>query len=109
MNGNLPNDISNVNDIDINNNINMFDPNMMNNNTMMMPSGQMGTMMSPVIEPMRERVIQRTIVHEVPHVCPTRTRIINNHVFKHTFRQTHSCCSEDKVTNIQCGSCCDFN
>ena len=27
MNGNLPNDISNVNDIDINNNINMFDPN----------------------------------------------------------------------------------
>lgn len=109
MNGNLPNDISNVNDIDINNNINMFDPNMMNNNTMMIPGGQMGTMMSPVIEPMRERVIQRTIVHEVPHVCPTRTRIINNHVFKHTFRQTHSCCSEDKVTNIQCGSCCDFN
>jgi len=65
--------------------------------------------MNPVIEPMRERVINRTIVHEVPHVCPTRTRIINNHVFKHTFRQTHSCCSEDKVTNIQCGSCCDFN
>ena len=43
------------------------------------------------------------------HVCPTRTRIINNHVFRHTFRQTHSCCSEDKITNVQCGSCCNFN
>jgi len=94
-----------TNDIDINNNINMFDPNQM----MLMPQQQSGMVMNPVIEPMRERVINRTIVHEVPHVCPTRTRIINNHVFKHTFRQTHSCCSEDKVTNIQCGSCCDFN
>ena len=99
MNFDRQNEMSNVNDIDINNNINMFDPNQMSSQ-MMMPNSQMGTMMSPVIEPMRERVIQRTIVHEVPHVCPTRTRIINNHVFKHTFRQTHSCCSEDKVTNI---------
>ena len=95
MNFDRQNEISNVNDIDINNNINMFDPNQMTNQMMMMPNSQMGTMMSPVIEPMRERVVQRTIVHEVPHVCPTRTRIINNHVFKHTF--------------IQCGSCCDFN
>jgi len=108
MNFDRQNEISNVNDIDINNNINMFDPNQMSSQ-MMMPNNQIGTMMSPIIEPMRERVIQRTIVHEVPNVCPTRTRIINNHVFKHTFRQTHSCCSEDKVTNIQCGSCCNFN
>ena len=108
MNFDRQNEISNVNDIDINNNINMFDPNQMSNQ-MMMPNSQMGMMMNPVIEPMRERVVQRTIIHEVPHVCPTRTRIINNPVFKHTFRQTHSCCSEDKVTNIQCGSCCDFN
>lgn len=107
MNSNLPNEMSAINDIDINNNINMYDPNGINNN--MMINGQMGTIMSPIIEPMRERVVERTIVHEVPHVCPTRTRIINNHVFKHTFRQTHSCCSEDKVTNIQCGSCCNFN
>ena len=63
MNSNLPNDISTVNDIDINNNINMFDPNGMN---MGMMNQQMGTMMSPIIEPMRERVVQRTIMHEVP-------------------------------------------
>ena len=69
-----------INDIDINNNITMYDPNSMNNGMMM--NQQMGTMLSPIIEPMRERVVQRTIVHEVPHVCPTRTRIINNHVYK---------------------------
>ncbi len=96
---------TNENNIDINNNINMFEP-----NQMMMPQQQeMGTVTSPIVEPMRERVINRTIVHEVPHICPLRTRIINNHVYRHTYRQEHSCCSEDKVTNVQCGSCCDFN
>lgn len=66
---------STVNDIDINNNISMFEPSqtmMMPNQQMMMPNQMMGMpqqtgmTMSPVIEPMRERVIQRTIVHEVP-------------------------------------------
>lgn len=68
MNCDRQNEMSNVNDIDINNNINMFDPNQMSNQMMMMPNQQMGMMMNPVIEPMRERVIQRTIVHEVPQV-----------------------------------------
>lgn len=62
---NLSASASAVNDIDINNNINMFDPNQMSNQ-MMMPGQQMGMVMSPIIEPMRERVINRTIVHEVP-------------------------------------------
>ena len=41
---------------------------------------QMPIMQSPIIEPGRERVINRTFVHEVPHVCPRTTRIINNHI-----------------------------
>lgn len=36
-----------------------------------------GGMQAPIIEPMQERVINRTIVHEVPHVCPMRTKIVN--------------------------------
>ncbi len=99
----VPN-FTNENNIDINNNINMYE-----SNQMMMPEQQMGMVSSPIIEPMRERVINRTIVHEVPHVCPMRTRVINNHVYRHTYRPSHSCCSEDKITNVQCGSCCDFN
>ena len=61
----VPN-FTNENNIDINNNINMFD-----SNQMMMPAQQemnMGMVSSPIIEPMRERVINRTIVHEVPHL-----------------------------------------
>ena len=68
-----------------------------------------GSVSQPIIEPMRERVINRTIMHEVPHVCPLRTKIINNHVYRHTYRPSYSCCEENTCTNIQCGSCCNFN
>lgn len=80
----------------------------MNNNMagagMMMP----GTVSQPIIEPMQEQVINRTIVHEVPHICPKQTRIINHHVFKHTYQPAYSCCEENVCSEIQCGSCCNF-
>jgi len=69
---------------------------------------QMGSVMSPVVEPGRERVVNRTFVHEVPHVCPINTRIINNHVYRHTYQPHYTCCEENVVTNQQCGSCCDY-
>ena len=43
------------------------------------------------------------------HVCPIRTRIINNHVYRHTYSPAYSCCEENVCSNIQCGSCCGFN
>ncbi len=60
----VPN-FTNENNIDIENNINMYESNQ--NQMMPMPT-EMGMVSSPIIEPMRERVINRTIVHEVPHV-----------------------------------------
>ena len=78
----------------------------MNNGSMSTP--MMGGVSSPIIEPMRERVVNRTIEHVVPHVCPIRTKIINHHVFKHTYRPDYSCCEENVCTNVQCGSCCDY-
>jgi len=68
-----------------------------------------GTVHGPIIEPGRERVIQRNIVHEVKHVCPMNTKIINNHIFKHTYQPHYTCCEENTITNVQCGSCCNFN
>lgn len=60
----VPSNVPTVNEIDINNNFNAYDP-----NQMVMPVQQeMGMTTSPIIEPLRERVIQRTIVHEVPQV-----------------------------------------
>ena len=67
-----------------------------------------GMVCPPVYECPQERCIHRQIIHEVPHVCPIRTRIINNHVYRHTYRPSYSCCSQDTVSNIQCGSCCQY-
>ena len=59
-------------------------------------------------ERVRERVINRTFVHEVPHTCPIHTRIINHHVYKHTFRPVYTCSEENVCSNVQCGSCSQF-
>ena len=59
-------------------------------------------------EGIQERVINRTFVHEVPHVCPIHTRIINHHVYKHTYRPQYTCSEENVCSNVQCGSCCQF-
>ena len=92
----------NINNTNTNQNVNMnmndFDNGM-----------SMGTVSGPIIEPGRERVVQRNIVHEVRHICPINTRIINNHIFKHTYQPHYTCCEENVCTNVQCGSCCNFN
>ena len=56
----------------------------------------------------QERVINRTFVHEVPHTCPIHTRIINHHVYKHTYRPVYTCSEENVCSNVQCGSCSQF-
>ena len=74
------------------------------NNTMMSQQNMMGN----TNESVQQRVINRTFVHEVPHTCPIHTRIINHHVYKHTYRPVYTCSEENTVSNIQCGSCCQF-
>lgn len=100
-------------DTDINNNF--FADNMTNNIDIDVNNGMqgntqmaMGPMQRPLVEPMQERYVHRTIMHEVPHVCPIRTRIINHHIYKHTYRPEYSCCEENVVSNINQGSCCGF-
>ena len=93
-----------------------------NNNTIenemnMMPSYPMmeGNMMEmggccqrPMMSPVQQRCVHKTIVHEVPHVCPIHTKVINHHVYKHTYRPAYTCSEENTCTNVQCGSCCQF-
>ncbi len=62
----------------------------------------------PIVEPMQEKCVHRTIMHEVAHVCPIRTKIINHHVYRHTYRPEYSCCEENVVSNIDNGGCCGF-
>ena len=78
----------------------------LNNN--FMTNAMPGMVSSPIIEPVQERVVNRTFQHEVKHVCPIRTRIVNHHVFKHTYQPDYSCCEENVCSEMQCGSCCNF-
>ena len=101
-------------DIDINNNFfadnmtnNMENEINMNNDTMdynntTCPNNQ------PIMEPLQEKCVHRTIMHEVNHICPIRTKIINHHVYRHTYRPEYSCCEENVVSNIDNGGCCNF-
>ncbi len=107
------NDTMGRDDLDINitnQNVNTNTNDNMNYNEVggydMMP--MQGNVMNPIIEPGRERIVNRTFVHEVPHVCPINTRIINNHIYRHTYQPRYTCCEENVVTQQQCGSCCCF-
>jgi hypothetical protein len=59
----------------------------------------------PIIEPPRERIVNRCIVHEVPHVCPINTRIINNHICRHTYCPAYTCCEQNVVSHVHEGCC----
>ena len=67
-----------------------------------------GCKMQPVYEQPIEKCIHRTICHEVPHVCPINTKIINHHVYRHTYSPCYSCCEENEVSQINEGNCCCF-
>ena len=82
---------------------NLGDPTMMG-----MGSSIPGTVSPPVYEMPVERCFQRQIVHEVPHLCPVNTRIINNHICRHTFSPCYTCCEENVVSHVYEGSCCGF-
>ena len=58
---------------------------------------------APVYECPQEKCIHRQIVHEVPHVCPVNTRIINHHIYKHTYSPCYTCTEENEVSNVTCG------
>ena len=94
-------------------NISSSTESMMNTNMSAMPAENYGCMMPgvvcpPVYECPIEKCVHRNIVHEVPHVCPINTRIINHHIYRHTYSPCYTCCEENEVCNIQEGNCCCF-
>lgn len=69
------------------------------------PAPLMGACM-PVYECPRENVCHRYICYEVPHIMPCNTRIINHHVYRHTYRPEYTCCEENVVSNVYDRPCC---
>lgn len=67
---------------------------------------QCGMMCDPIYECPQERVCHRVINYEVPHIMPCNTKIINHHVYRHTYTPAYSCCEENVVSNVYDGRCC---
>ena len=72
--------------------------------SMAMP--QCGCGIMPVYECPQERVCHRYICYEVPHIMPCNTRIVNHHVYRHTFRPEYTCCEENVYENVYDRGCC---
>ncbi len=84
----------------------------MPNQGMMMPQMGMEPMMDScnreVVEPTINKCIEREFYHEVPHICPIHTHVVNKHIYKHTYTPQYSCSEENQVCNIDCGGCSGF-
>ncbi|MCM1053768.1 MAG: hypothetical protein NC483_07345 [Ruminococcus sp.] len=72
----------------------------------MMGETMPGVVCPPVYECPQETVCHRYICHEVPHIMPCNTRIINHHIYRHTYTPTYSCCEENEVQNVYERKCC---
>ena len=72
----------------------------------MMNMSMPGMVCAPIYECPQERVCHRYICHEVPHIMPCNTRIINHHVYRHTFTPTYTCCEENEISNVYDRKCC---
>lgn len=55
-----------------------------------------------------ERVCHREICHHVPHVCPINTRVVNHHIYRHTYTPQYTCCEENEKCDVYEGSCCNY-
>ena len=67
-----------------------------------------GCKMQPVYECPVEKCVHRTICHEIPHVCPVNTKVINHHVYRHTYSPCYTCCEENEICHVNEESCCCF-
>lgn len=57
-------------------------------------------MMAPVMECPKEVCCHRYIYHDVPHIMPMNTRIINHHVYRHSYIPEYTCCEENEYCNV---------
>lgn len=79
----------------------------MENNMCNMDCSQTQNMMcSPVHECPQERVCHRYLCYEVPHIMPCNTKIINHHIYRHTYTPYYTTCEENVVSNVYDQNCC---
>ena len=63
----------------------------------------------PIVEPAINKCVEREFCHEVNHICPIHTHVINKHIYNHTYTPQYSCSEENQVINNDPGCCGGFN
>lgn len=61
----------------------------------------------PIYECPSEQVCHREINHEVNHIVPVHTRIINHHIYRHRYTPCYTCSEEDEVCNVYDNNPCN--
>ena len=78
------------------------------NNNFFRPNNCCRQFSEQVIEPTITKCVQKDFYHEVPHVCPIHTHVVNRHIYNHTYTPKYSCSEENQVINNDCGKCSGF-
>lgn len=63
-------------------------------------------MCQPIMECPQVRCCHRVINYEVPHIIPCHTKMINHHVYRHTYQPCFSYSEEDECSEIYDQKCC---
>ena len=66
-----------------------------------------GVMMCPpIMECPQVKCCHRVINYEVPHIIPCHTKVINHHIYKHTYQPCYSYSEEDETSEVYEPRCC---
>lgn len=66
----------------------------------------MPQMCPPIMECPQVRCCHRVINYEVPHIIPCHTKMINHHVYRHTYQPCYSYSEENESSEIYGPHCC---
>lgn len=87
----------------------MFNQNCCNRNMNMFGRNCCQRQMSEqVVEPVINKCVEKMYYHEVPHICPIHTHVVNKHVYNHTYTPRYTCSEENQIINNDCGKCSGF-
>lgn len=73
-----------------------------NNVEMMMNDNNCMSTCNPIMECPQERCVDRFIYYDVPHIIPMNTKIINHHVYRHTYKPVYTCSQVDVCSQVEC-------
>ena len=63
-------------------------------------------MCPPIMECPQVKCCHRVINYEVPHIIPCHTKVINHHIYRHTYQPCYSYSEEDEASEIYDQKCC---